>query len=327
MNFFGECVAQTQTYLYETWVDMEPKLRNAVRAPKIAAQADAANGCVHAFLLAEMGGEAVGRVGLIKSPPPLGGYARASIASMPPDQLFATERAIGRTIAIGYVVIAANDVFEGEQRALLPHSCEEMWPAWIGTMGRVTKYGFPEDLHRFFCDVGAEAFSAWIDSPLNDRGVNARKLRKIASFYVETGMGLRAVQLIDEPIDKLIRDDPVAQDHAKRWPYKPEREVSSRTPTARSVRAEPFATADAHKPKLHWTLATKEQLSALPGISRDEAERLVETRKQGGGPKRFQDLATFIEAKPHELAVLRDALEFPSPKPRPNRKGRRIVDF
>ena len=77
---------------------------------------------------------------------------------------------------------------------------------------------------------------------------------------------------------------------------------------------------------IEWEHATAEDLAALPGITPALGLQLVALREQGRGPKTLEDLATFTDVKPHELAAIRRRVIFPDVRPAFRAKGR-LVDY
>jgi hypothetical protein len=210
MDGFETCVAQAQTYLYDTMVDLEPTLREQLRAPVVAEEAAPLDACVRAFVDAEMNGITVGRAGPVKFFPAIGDYAGKALAKLGPDADPQVRHLIGVTIGIGYVLIGSAQ----SNRTELPRrELAVLWPPWVSSISGdlVEQYGLPEDIVEFFRQVGARAFRGWIGQASRGRIKGRGKAERSGGYYTQAGMTLRVCQEYTGDFP----DDPLAQ----LWPY------------------------------------------------------------------------------------------------------------
>ncbi len=204
------CVAQAQTYLFDTLADLDSDFRESLTAPQIATDAAAVDGCIQAFAKAELSGVAVGRAGPAKFFPAIGDYGSKALSKLDDEQQGHLRDLIGVTIGIGYTFVASAGARPGE---LPGHSDREVWPIWLGSISGdlMQQYGFPQDVISFWRSIGASAFSEWANSTSGGRTRGRRKVERSGGYYTQAGMALRACQ----EFQGSFPEDPLAD----LWPY------------------------------------------------------------------------------------------------------------
>jgi hypothetical protein len=210
MDSFESCVSQAQDYLYEKMAGLDPVMRERLKGRSIAEEAAPLDPCVRAFVNAEMSGITVGRAGPVKHFPAIGDYASKALKKLGPEVGGKVSNFIGVTVGIGFTLVASGP---DEAIELPGHDLEDLWPPWVSSISGdlMEQYGLPDDIIEFFRQIGATAFTEWIDQATRYRIKGRGKVERSGGYYAQAGMTLRACQEFKGAFPK----DPLAQ----LWPY------------------------------------------------------------------------------------------------------------